>query len=262
MKKILFLVPFVLSIFLFVPGQRVWACTPPPGGLPHYTTTEHVEAAPVVLEGVASYTAFLNFNVTATVQVVQYIKGRGPAVVAISNFGDSSVCLSSISDGDHFIFLASGDPSSGQLQAFYLSQFDATLPADAQTLTEAITAAGQDPVLVAPLETVLTQAAATATPETDITNMVATINAAAGNTDTAPQTELTEAWATLDASATQIAATQLASLPAGVLLPTPTPLASTSYEAVGLVGVGVVMGLIFGILIGVVVGLFLGRWRE
>jgi hypothetical protein len=217
---------------------------------------------------VVSYTSFLNFNVTATVQVVQYIKGNGPAVVNISGFGDSSVCLSSVQDGDHFIFLATGDPTSGQLQAFYLSQFDATLPANAQTLPDAVTAAGHDPSVIAPLDTVLTQVAATATPYTEIDSAVATINAAAGNTDPAPHPELTEAWATLDASSTQMAATQLASVPSGVVVPGPTPLApltpfaSTSYEAVGLVGVGIIMGLIFGVLIGVVIGLLLGRWRE
>lgn len=264
MKRFFLLVPLVLSLALTT--QTAWACTPPPGGLPHYTTADHVQAAPVVLEGVVSSTTFVNYYVEATVQVVQYLKGQGPALVTISGFGDSSVCLSSVQAGDHLIFLASGDPASGGLQAFYLSQFDATLPADPQTLADAIAAAGQDPVLVAPLETVQTQAAYTVTPQLDATSLVATVNAAAGNPQTTPvpQLALTNAWATVNAATTQVASTQQASVPNNPILPTPTPVpaSGTSVEAVALVGVGSIVGLIFGILLGVVGGLLISRWRE
>jgi hypothetical protein len=269
MKKILFLAPLLVSLTLLIPSQAVMACTPPPGGLPHYTTAEHVQAAPVVLEGVVSYTSFVNFYVTATVQVVQYIKGNGPATVEISNFGDSSVCLSDVNDGDHLIFLASGDPSSGELQAFYMSQFDAVLPADADTVGEAISAAGQDPVVVAPLESVLTQAAMSATPSIDETSAVATINAAAGIDTATPEPfptndvgqSLTEAWATIEASGAPIViATPV--VPPAVLVSSGPTTGSTSMEAVGLIGVGIVIGLLFGGLVGVIVGLIVGRWRE
>jgi len=243
------------------------ACTPPPGGPQHFTTAEHVQAAPVVLEGVVSYTSFVNFYVSATVQVVQYIKGTGPASVEIANFGDSSVCLSSVRDGDHLIFLASGDPSSGQLDAFYLSQFDAVLPADADTLGEAMVAAGQDPVVIAPLDSVLTQAAMSTTPSIDETSAVATMNAAAGVPTLTPlpppdvNQSLTEAWATVEASGAPIViATPV--VPPAVLVSSGPTTGSTSMEAVGLVGVGIVIGLLFGGLVGVVAGLIIGRWRE
>jgi hypothetical protein len=263
MKRLLLLIPLVFGLALFIPSQAAWACTPPPGGLPHYTTADHVKAAPVVFEGVVSSTTFVNYYVQATVQVVQYLKGTGPAKLEISGFGDSSVCLSSVQDGDHLIFLTTGDPATAQLQTFYLSQFDATLPADPQTLVEAIAASGQDPVTITSLDAAQTQAAYTVTPELDTTSLVATVNAAAGNvaaTTPAPATDLTEAWATLDASASQVAS--VAGTMPPIPSPTPTPTPGTSVEAVGLIGIGVIIGILIGVVIGLVVGLFISRWRE
>lgn len=295
MKRFLFITCLLFSLFSLSPVSPILACTPPPGGLPAYTVADHVQAAPVALEGVVSYTSMFNFVGRATVHVVQYLKGNGPGIVEISGFGDGSVCLVNVNTGDHLIFLASGDPTTGQLQAYYLSQFDAILAADEQTLSAAIAAADQDPILIAPLETVLTQAAYTATPSIDETALIATAYAAAGVTPPPPNIEqvFTNAWATNSAAvqnyetapATQsvlatksmatieAAYTQLAfSTPTPAPYPTyyypppyypvtPTP-GPTALEVVGLVGVGVVIGLIVGGLGGIVIGLVLGRWHE
>lgn len=290
MKRLFFSICLIFGLLGLIPVAPAQACTPPPGGLPSYTVADHVQAAPVVLEGVASYTTFLNFSISATVQVVQYIKGSGPATVEISGFGDSSVCLVNVNTGDHLIFLASGDPASGQLQAYYLSQFDAVLPADEQTVAEALTASDQDPILIASLDSVLTQAAYTATPSIDETALVATAYAAAGTLHQQPSVELalTDAWATNSAAiqnyetdpatqsafatesmaTIQAAYTQLANptpfpypTPPFTYVATPTP-APMALEAIGLIGIGTVIGLILGGLGGIVIGLLIGRWRE
>lgn len=126
-----------------------FACTPPPGGLPHYTVADHVKAAPIVLEGVA--TAITMGSSTelevASIQVRRYYKGIGPAVVSISGFGADMACLSPVNVGDHLIIYAKGDPNAG-LSAYYLSQFDAVAPADTTTIAQvqAVVGQGQPPL--------------------------------------------------------------------------------------------------------------------
>lgn len=135
----------ILAIVLFVcftPGQAL-ACTPPPGGLPKLTTADRTRLAPLVLEGTVTAIAG-SYPIVATIDVVQYLKGNGPATVTISGFGSSSVCLSEVSAGQRLIFYASGDPNSG-LQAFYASQFDAVAQPDPQTIAEILAAAGDPP---------------------------------------------------------------------------------------------------------------------
>lgn len=152
----------VLLIGLFAFTQlisatpTVYACTPPPGGLPDYTLEDRVGFAPIVLEG---HVAEVNSNlypVTATIEVKQYFKGGGgPSILTVSNFGYSSMCLSMVYEGDDVILFASGDPSSGQLTAFYASQFDAVTQATPENIQSVIDTVGQPPILpdIAPSST-------------------------------------------------------------------------------------------------------------
>lgn len=145
---LLFVLPLVAILLLafFAPVQPAYACTQPPGGLQPHTVAERVAAADVVLEGTVTAKNQELYPIVATITVHQYIKGSGPETVTISNFGDSSICLSYVSVGDQRLFYATGDPATG-LRAFYLSQFDAVAPADPQTIGEAMAAAGQEPFI-------------------------------------------------------------------------------------------------------------------
>ena len=125
-------------------SSTVCACTPPPGGLPRYTVADRTHAADVVLEGSVIALTGDYFIHTATVDVHRYFKHRGPATVTIWPLGASSLCLSPMDAGQRWVFYATGDPNTG-LRAHYLSQFDAVDPADPQTISEVIAAAGQDP---------------------------------------------------------------------------------------------------------------------
>jgi len=86
-----------------------FACTPPPGGLPHITTAERTNAAEIVLEG----TVVDGTNqqgepeyplLVVKVQVLQYLKGGGPAIITIDGFGQGSLCLAEARIGDHLSF--------------------------------------------------------------------------------------------------------------------------------------------------------------
>lgn len=119
------------------------ACTPPPGGLPVYTIAEYTAAAPLIFEGMVVAISG-QYPQYAAIAVTQYLKGIGPATIAVSGYGPSSVCLSEVYYGQTAIFLAAGDEASGYT-AFYLSQFDAVLPADEATRYEIVAASGQAP---------------------------------------------------------------------------------------------------------------------
>lgn len=118
------------------------ACTPPPGGLPTYSIAQRVFAADVVLEGlVLSVSGSIFSHQVASVNVYQYLKGAGPATVTIAGFGSSSLCLSQVRAGERLVFFTRGDPAA-ELQASYLSQFDAVAPANQQTIDRVRAAAG------------------------------------------------------------------------------------------------------------------------
>lgn len=132
-----------------VDQTRAYACTPPPGGLPDYSASDRAEAAEIVLEGtVLEIEHDLNqpsqLSQAVTVEVEQYLKGRGPRVVAIRGFGSTAVCLTPVEVGEHKIFYATGDPGM-ELHAHYLSQFDAAESASPETLAEIRTVVNQDP---------------------------------------------------------------------------------------------------------------------
>lgn len=143
---------FLAGIFAFIqpktPPSSVYACTPPPGGLPNYTLEDRVNFAPIVLEGYVVEVNTTAYITTATIEVHQYFKGGGgPSTLTVSNFGDSSICLSMVYAGDDIILFASGDPTSGQLTAFYASQFDAVTPATSESIQMVIDVMGESPIL-------------------------------------------------------------------------------------------------------------------
>ncbi len=262
------------------------ACTAPPGGLPTYTVTEHVNESTVVIEGTIASVSDVDYRQVATIEVAQYLKGSGSSVITVDGYGPSGICLSPVQAGDHYLFYITTD-SNGTYHALYLSQFDAVVEPSPENIAEAIKASGQPPLVMTPDALVLTEVAlasaataATPTPtpfspsasslEQSLTEAWATTLAIQSNyaTDPAGQSIIaTEAMATIEAAYTQLS---LAPTPAPYLPPanpppyllTPTPVAPTALEAVGLVGVGVAIGLIVGILGGVIIGLIIGRWRE
>lgn len=191
----------VLTASLSAPSFAL-ACTPPPGGLPHLTVAEHVYASDVVIEGTVIAVADQNYVQAATIQVVQYFKGSGPATLTAEGYGPSSVCLSPVYAGDHFIFYLTLD-STGAYHALYLSQFDAVAPADSQTIAEAVAASGQPPFVVTPNDSI-SAAPTPAPPLNDVaiafTEAYATTYAAATQYQSDPagaSAAMTEAGATL-----------------------------------------------------------------
>jgi hypothetical protein len=141
-------IALVLSVLSAAP---VLACTLPPGGLPHYTIAQRVQAADVVLRGTITQVTVENFqNYTATIAVQQYFKGSGPPMVTIANFGTGADCRSAVHAGDDWIFFAKGDPSA-LMSASYLSQFDAITTPSADTIAEIIAALNSRPRAYLPL---------------------------------------------------------------------------------------------------------------
>jgi len=279
------LIPLAIGAF----PAPAFACTPPPGGNPHFSVVEHVDASAIVVEGVVTAVIGEYFFNTATIQVVQYIKGSGPAFLIVNGYGSGSVCLTEVFTGMHALFYVTIDQSSN-LHAMQLSQFDVADSADHQNITAAVAAAGQAPIFIMPeadIDATLTQAAAitrTITPSL-------TPSLTPSSTPTpylempAPgerELAVTQAWATLYAAATvypddplgqskimtQAAATiQAGYLPASdtpTALPVsnpPPPTASAS-TAVGLVGIGMIIGLIVGVIGGLLIGLLIRRQHD
>jgi hypothetical protein len=91
----------------------------------------------VVLEGTITQVTSANYNYTATVQVQQYFKASGPAIVTIGNFGTGADCRSVVKQGDTWIFFANGDPNT-EMSASYLSVMDAIATPDADTIAQII----------------------------------------------------------------------------------------------------------------------------
>jgi len=200
------------------------ACTPPPGGLPSYTIADRTNAAQVVVEGVilSVQTDPTTYRDLAVIQVTHYLKGIGPALIAVSNYGSSTLCLSPVSAGQTGIFFINGDEAAGYT-ANYLSQFDAVAPNDPASVQEALAAGGQaartdfTPPVVGTPDVLLTQAAATQLPP-----------------------------------AIPFPTSTLFPPPPPLPLLTPTPVVSSEWL---LLGVGGGLGLLCGILIGLTLAL-------
>jgi hypothetical protein len=200
----------------------VYACTPPPGGLPSYTATDRTQAAPLVLEGTVIAVQLDPATQTdlAVIEVKRYFKGIGPQYISVNHFGDSAVCLSRVNPTDTLIFYIQGDAANGY-SAFYLSQFDATAPNDEQTVAEVIEASGQQP-----------------------------------RTDFTPYQR-----GTPDVVMTQAAATQIGPALTAAALATPTPLATNPANVnVTLLGIGGVIGFVLGGIVGLIAGLALSAF--
>ena len=158
---------FFLSLFLALwgwtalkPTSNTYACTWT--GPAKYTVTERTDDAEFVFEGTVLKIS-IPYDGTpidesfkgedpiatpqigsyyATVVVQQYIKGTGPEVVEIDNFGFGGSCLSSAFPGSNFIFFADGD-SPDRLIANYLGAYSAVEKATEANIAEAIKASGQ-----------------------------------------------------------------------------------------------------------------------
>jgi hypothetical protein len=139
-KSLLILSLIVLSL-LNGRATPVFACTPTPQGTPPYTLADKVNSAPLILEGIVAKVERDSWQEIATVNVLRYYKGTGPAKVVIGNFGDSSMCLTTVSVDEHAIFYASGDPYT-HLRAYYRSAFAAVSSANANAVAEIIAITG------------------------------------------------------------------------------------------------------------------------
>ncbi len=127
------------------------ACTPPPGGLPTFSVADHVNASDVVIEGTVISVGGNYFAQVATIQVTQYIKGGGRAVIVVDGYMAGAMCGTEVRPEMHGIFYIRTD-EFGRYHAMQLSQFDAFAEASADNLAEAIAAAEQNPRLVPPAE--------------------------------------------------------------------------------------------------------------
>ncbi|MBL8045306.1 MAG: hypothetical protein JNL09_02135 [Anaerolineales bacterium] len=212
--RYLFLLALLLT-FLVTP-QTALACTPPVGGLPNYTTADRTNAAQVVVNGtvLSVQTNPATYRDLAVIKVTSYLKGIGPEIIAVNNYGPSQICLSPVSAGQVGIFFINGDEATGYT-ANYLSQFDAVTPNDEASLQEALAASGQA------ARTDFTSPAS-GTPPANVTPVI---------------TQIVIATPTV-----------FAPLPPIPLL-TPTPLPAVSSELL-LLGAGGGMGLLCGVLIG------------
>jgi hypothetical protein len=132
-----------LFVLLAAPTTAL-ACTPPPGGLPTITITQQTNAAQLVAEGtvLSVQTDPTTYRDLAVIQVAQYLKGIGPELIAVGNYGSTSICLAPVSAGQTGIFFINGDEASGY-QASYISQFDAVRPNTSANVQEALAASGQ-----------------------------------------------------------------------------------------------------------------------
>lgn len=137
----------VLLAFLFAllaAPHTAQACTPPAGGLPVITITQQTNAAQIVAEGtvLSVQTDPATLRDMAVIKVAQYLKGIGPEVIAVTNYGSTVLCLAPVLAGETSLFFINGDEASGYT-ASYISQFDAVRANSEANLQEALTASGQ-----------------------------------------------------------------------------------------------------------------------
>jgi hypothetical protein len=140
-QYIIILVLLVLSFAFAVP---TFACSPAPGHYPSdFTFEERIDYAPLVLVGhVVGGTTEWGFLTTAEVEVETYIKGEGLAVVNIAGFGGGGGdCLSNVQVGGRYLFFADG--TGDNLNAVYLTVYDAVYEASTDTITTATNYTGQ-----------------------------------------------------------------------------------------------------------------------
>jgi len=111
----------IMLVFASAP-QSALACEPtlvpadyiPPTPIPVGTqVASAIQVAQIVLDGtVKSWVAGSDMNSILTVQVEQYLKGRGPKTVKISGYFWVCAPNFAFSEGSRAIFFVNGDPTS------------------------------------------------------------------------------------------------------------------------------------------------------
>ena len=191
------IVGFALAVLVWladpVPSVQADGCgaivnTPTP------SVAERTTAAPIVLEGIVTTLNGNDAEAVAGVQVRQYLKGGGPALVYISGFHKFWTlydCPDWVNIGDHLIFYAARFPEGGKLHTFVVGERGSTTPASSDFLEEAILVAGQRPV--------------TPEPQTEVPPSTETLtpSAAAGSRAVTPSSEVPPSTETLTPSAAQ-----------------------------------------------------------
>src|SRR5574341_191177 len=167
------LIAACVSIYVAVSARPLAACTATPEGRPPETLADRVGRADVILEGIVTGVSSDPASQTASIQVLQYLKGGGPAEVAMSNFGSSAMCLAQVHVGDHFIFYATGDPAVG-LRAYYSSAGQAVASPSDDRIAEIEALTGQSAVVLhSATDIALTQQVATYAAEFSLTETAA-----------------------------------------------------------------------------------------
>ena len=121
----------------------VLACSPSEEAM-NLTLEDRVANAPMILIGTVvqgfttSYGNGYEVVREVEVEVESYLRGKGPALVRISGFGDGADCLTPIQIGAHAVFFVDGNPDE-TLDAVYLGVHDATWNASQENI-ETITA--------------------------------------------------------------------------------------------------------------------------
>jgi hypothetical protein len=136
----------LLTWTLALPGET-FACSPTatPFGSTEPTPgpTAYALAADIVIEG--EVIDVVEYG-TALVAVERYYKGRGPAIVTITGFGEDVSCRDKVAIGEQALFYGRGSPYE-QLSALHLRAWHSTDPINDQVIREVTEATGQAPLL-------------------------------------------------------------------------------------------------------------------
>ncbi|HLA81563.1 MAG TPA: hypothetical protein VJP78_08110 [Thermoleophilia bacterium] len=154
MKKPMIVAVLVLtSLGLSVPSVHANGCsaaieTPEP------KASERTEVASIVLEGVvlsvSDHDEFSKYK--ATIEVHQYLKGDGPAIVSIDGFHDLwtlYACPDGVAVGDQLLFFADGNPED-VLTTSLIGAKGSTMLVDPQTIAQIMSVTGSEPTIPTP----------------------------------------------------------------------------------------------------------------
>lgn len=130
----------LIGVIFVLAETTVHACSPSEEAM-SLTLADRVENAPMILVGTVTqefhteYGGGYSVTSEVEVEVEQYLKGEGPAIVRIDGFGDGADCRSYIENGMRRVFFVRGNPDM-TLDAVYLGVHDATWEATPETLDE------------------------------------------------------------------------------------------------------------------------------
>jgi hypothetical protein len=125
----------IMLLCLWMPSP-VAACSPTKDAA-QYSLADYIANAPIIFVGevVAGENPYGDtVIITAEVEVDNYLKGEGLAIVEISGFGYGPDCLSRVTLGQNYIFFASPN-DDGSLNAVYFSAQDAVQSASIEHVT-------------------------------------------------------------------------------------------------------------------------------